>query len=48
MNGAKLTKIAKKCEQISHFIDPSSLTDRVGFHFGNISPNLQYVLTQYY
>ena len=31
MSGIRLTKIAKNSEQISHFIDPASLTDRVGF-----------------
>ena len=31
MNGVKLTKIAKKSEQLSHFMDSSSLTDRIGF-----------------
>ena len=31
MSGVKLTKIAKKSEQISHFIDSSSLTDRGWF-----------------
>ena len=38
MNGAKLTKIAKKSEQIGQFIATASLTDRIGFQnlIGNI------------
>ena len=39
MSGIRLTKIAKNSEQISHFIDPASLTDRVGFQKSLFSSN---------
>ena len=31
MSGVKLSKITKKSQQISQFIDPTSLTDSDGF-----------------
>ena len=50
MNGVKLTKIAKKSKQISHFIDSSSLTNRglvfgiIGKIIGNMTHNESYMI----